>query len=76
MSRNCKYCNQPIPEGRVEALPNIQTCLPCKQEHEGEQRIMGHMVYNHKTGGEIQVVTPQQFDDLQRLNRRGYKRSR
>lgn len=25
--RNCKVCNQPIPEGRLKILPNTHTCV-------------------------------------------------
>lgn len=75
MYRLCKYCNQAIPEGRIEALPGIQTCLPCKQEHEPNQQIRGLMVFGHKTGGECVLVSPTQLAEITRLDRRGYKRA-
>jgi len=27
--RNCKKCGKMIPEGRLKALPNAQTCVAC-----------------------------------------------
>jgi len=27
--RNCKKCGEMIPEGRLKALPNAQTCVAC-----------------------------------------------
>jgi hypothetical protein len=27
MEKTCKFCNQPIPEGRLKALPGADTCV-------------------------------------------------
>ena len=29
MERNCTECNEPIPEGRLKALPKTTTCTKC-----------------------------------------------
>ena len=34
---------------------------------------MGHVIYPHKTGGYVQVVDSETYQDLNRIDRRGYK---
>lgn len=29
---DCRVCHHPIPPGRREALPGVQTCAPCQAE--------------------------------------------
>lgn len=31
--RPCTKCNQPIPEGRLKALPNTTVCTACSSEN-------------------------------------------
>jgi hypothetical protein len=34
---NCFFCHKPIPEERLEALPNTDTCIKCSKE----KRVIG-----------------------------------
>lgn len=38
--KNCKVCNQPIPEGRLKALPGTQVCT----EHSNTGTYRAHIV--------------------------------
>jgi len=31
---HCHLCEEPIPQGRREAYPGVQTCIACQQELE------------------------------------------
>ena len=44
-------------------------CINCSTE----QKKMGHVIYPHKTGGYVQVVDSETYQDLNRIDRRGYK---
>ncbi|HZE97826.1 MAG TPA: TraR/DksA C4-type zinc finger protein [Planctomycetota bacterium] len=34
----CEYCEKPIPEGRLEAIPYARLCIPCKTEEEAAEK--------------------------------------
>lgn len=63
--RNCKVCNEPIPEGRLKALPNATTCVNCSQTG----RVIGvNVVSGNSSYSEIQIVSPEAANELKRLN--------
>jgi hypothetical protein len=69
----CSECGEPIPKARLEAMPNTTLCVPCKVALGDEPPKLGHMVFNHKTGGVCEIVSPQTLNEINRLDRRGYK---
>ena len=61
----CKKCDVNIPKARSEM--GYDVCVNCSTE----QKKVGHVIYPHKTGGYIQVVSKEQSENLNRLDRRG-----
>ena len=62
---NCTRCNTKVPKQRVELGYTI--CTTCSTE----EKVSCHTIYPHKTGGYIQVVSKEQSENLNRLDRRG-----
>ena len=62
---NCSRCNNVIPKARYRMGYTI--CILCSTE----DKVSCHTIYPHKTGGYIQVVSKEQSDNLNRLDRRG-----
>ena len=44
--RFCKHCGNQIPPARVEAIPNVSQCVPCKEQFGDEPAKVGYMVYS------------------------------
>ncbi len=65
---NCQDCRQPIPAARLEAVPGATHCVACQAPHDA--RLKARTVYDHKTAGAIEVLTPQAFDAAQRADPR------
>ena len=63
---NCSRCDTTIPKARIELGYTI--CTTCSTE----EKVSCHTIYPHKTGGYIQVVSREQSENLNRLDRRGY----
>ena len=63
---NCSMCSNSIPKGRSDMGYTI--CVDCSTE----EKVSCHTIYPHKTGGYIQVVSKEQSENLNRLDRRGY----
>jgi hypothetical protein len=63
---NCSMCGNNVPKGRSELGYTI--CVNCSTE----EKVACHTIYPHKTGGYIQVVSKEQSENLNRLDRRGY----
>jgi len=61
----CSRCNTDVPQGRIDMGYTI--CTECSTE----EKVSCHTIYPHKTGVYIQVVTKEQSDNLNRLDRRG-----
>jgi hypothetical protein len=54
MEKLCKHCQQPIPEGRLKALPKTETCTPCSQTG----KVAGHPLITGKTEySALQIVS-------------------
>lgn len=64
--KKCLRCGSPIDPLRLELLPNADTCVKCS----GEVKKVGIMAFSHKTGGEVNVMTQEQFEDIKRLDRK------
>ena len=62
---NCSRCNVKVPQGRVDMGYTI--CTTCSTE----DKVSCHTIYPHKTGGYIQVVSKEESENLNRLDRRG-----
>ena len=63
---NCSMCGNNVPKGRSELGYTI--CVNCSTE----EKVACHTIYPHKTGGYIQVVSKEQSENPNRLDRRGY----
>jgi hypothetical protein len=68
---NCSDCGNVIPEARIEAVPDTEYCVNCADNH--TERVVGRMIYNHKTAGE--VIFARGKENIRRLNRE-YARAR
>ena len=64
---NCSRCDVKVPKARIDMGYTI--CVKCSTE----EKKMGHVIYPHKTGGYVQVVDSETYQDLNRIDRRGYK---
>ena len=62
---NCSRCNTKVPQGRIDMGYTI--CTNCSTE----DKVSCHTIYPHKTGGYIQVVSKEESENLNRLDRRG-----
>ena len=61
----CSMCSNEMPSQRLEMGYTI--CTKCSTE----EKVSCHTIYPHKTGGYIQVVSKEQSENLNRLDRRG-----
>ena len=63
----CIVCNEPIPDGRVKALPNVETCV----EHSEAKKKLGFSVITSKTTySELDIVDEKTYNELNRLDRK------
>jgi len=67
----CFECNNEIPEARLQAVPDTEYCVNCVDKH--TEIVMGRMIYNHKTAGEVIIARGK--ENIRRLNRE-YTRAR
>ena len=61
----CSMCSNEMPSQRLDMGYTI--CVNCSTE----EKVSCHTIYPHKTGGYIQVVSKEQSENLNRLDRRG-----
>jgi hypothetical protein len=61
----CSKCDNALPSARMEMGYTI--CVKCSTE----EKVSCHTIYPHKTGGYIQVVSKEDSENLNRLDRRG-----
>jgi hypothetical protein len=66
---NCSMCGERIHPDRLEILPDTHTCTDCSDE----ERMVGFMIYSHKTAGE--VIMTSGAENVRRLQRE-YHRAR
>ncbi|WP_298439079.1 DksA/TraR family C4-type zinc finger protein [uncultured Ferrimonas sp.] len=38
-AKTCIECDHPIPLARQQALPGVQRCVECQQQHDAQQRL-------------------------------------
>jgi hypothetical protein len=55
---NCQDCGQPISPARLELLPDTEYCVKCSDAH--TFKYVAHMIYPHKTGGDLFVARTQE----------------
>ncbi len=67
----CKDCQAEIPPARLDAVPGTEYCVRCVRDH--TPRVMGRMIWPHKTGGELIIAIGD--ENIRRLNRE-YERAR
>ena len=63
---HCTECNTKVPNERYHM--GYTPCVHCSTE----EKVSCHTIYPHKTGAFIQVISKEQSEDLNRLDRRGY----
>ena len=61
----CSMCSEDFPKARYDMGYTI--CVKCSTE----EKVSCHTIYPHKTGGYIQVVSKEQSERLNKLDRRG-----
>jgi hypothetical protein len=57
----CRLCSGAIEQERLEILPTTVACSTCANKHKLGTPRLGRMVYSHKTGAEIQIMSQQSF---------------
>ena len=65
VSMNC-ICGREIEAVRVEY--GYSVCSVCAKNGRGQQKYKGAMIFDHKTGGECQIMSGEDFADFRRLN--------
>ena len=68
---NCHDCGNPIPPARMDAMPDTNYCVKCADKH--TEPVVGRMIYNHKTDGEVFIARGK--ENIRRLERE-YARAR
>lgn len=59
---NCRICNNAIEIERLEVLPNTVCCSSCAHKHNIIKPRRGVMIYGHKTGGELQIMSADLYE--------------
>ena len=59
----CKVCHNQIEPERLEALPTTACCITCAHKHNFVKPRRGIMVFDGKTGGELQVMDADYFEN-------------
>lgn len=57
----CKVCSSPVEDVRLEL--GLLICKRCAHLGYDEPKKVGYICYEHKTGGALQVVNKDAFDD-------------
>lgn len=64
-SRHCVCCNSVIPPGRIEAIPDVSTCVKCSKV----KPYVGFMDWYHKTAPEIVIIPAEDRENIRRASR-------
>ena len=64
----CYNCQVQIEQERLDILPDTKVCSDCANKYKRTERPMGIMVWGHKTAGEIQIVSQENFIEYRRHN--------
>jgi hypothetical protein len=62
---NC-ICGRSIEQERIQL--SLRVCKVCAHSGRGQSNRKGIMIYGHKTAGECQIVSEDNFKDYRRLN--------
>lgn len=63
----CRMCSGAIEPERLAILPNTVACASCANRHKlGGNGRKARMVFDHKTGGTIQIMSEKLFNDTKR----------
>lgn len=66
---NCASCELPIEFERLEVLPQTLVCSACARAGMNQKsKPRGVMVFGHKTGGYIQVISEEAHKDWKKYN--------
>jgi hypothetical protein len=57
----CNNCFNSIELERIELIPNTRFCGGCARVLNLGKKKKGHMIFGHKTGAEIQVLSAETF---------------
>jgi RNA polymerase-binding transcription factor DksA len=69
----CRDCGDTISAERLEVFPDAEFCVKCSGRH--TKKVVGFLVFGHKTGGELMMVNRNDKEKL-RLAVRANRRSR
>ena len=58
----CRTCNNKIEPERLEVLPATVFCSSCAHKHNVIKPRKGIMVFDHKTGGELQMMSADLYE--------------
>jgi len=64
----CANCDSLVEDERLQMLPLTRVCASCARQYVKLKPRKGIMIYGHKTAGEMQVVSVENFRDYRRLN--------
>lgn len=64
-NRYCVNCSCVIPSGRIEAIPNVTTCVKCSKV----KPYVGFMDWYHKTAPEIVIIPAEDIENIRRATR-------
>ena len=64
----CYNCNDAIEQDRLDIVPDTQVCSLCARQYKNVPRPRGIMIYGHKTAGEMQIVSHDNFREYRRHN--------
>lgn len=63
----CVDCHSPIFPERIEAVPDATCCVSCLRLKGDVAQKRGFLRFDHKTGGTLEVVSPEQFQRMREL---------
>jgi len=64
---NCRLCSGVIEPERLEIIPNTVACSACANKHKlGGNGRRARMVFDHKTGGTIQIMSEKLFNETKK----------
>jgi hypothetical protein len=58
----CCHCFNSIEPERLELIPHTHVCGGCARLFNVGKKKKGHMIFGHKTGAEIQVLSAETFE--------------
>jgi hypothetical protein len=68
---NCEFCDNEIPQERLEVLPDTTTCVKCSKVRKN----VCYPVFAHKTAPETVIIGAESGEEIRRA-RRANNRSR